>query len=251
MKYIFYFLIIVLFTQCRNVHNGGGVVFTFDDQSVDEWVNHRELFESYNIKATFFISHPKTLDSMMIKGLQLLASDGHEIACHGLNHISALNYADSPNVYVKNEAIPAINILEGIGFDIKSFAYPFGESTSQTDSLLLEHFDYLRKATWNIDDTTIDAYDEIFVNEHSYKIMNSMGIDHNYGISPGNLETGIRRARKNNEVLVLHAHKIDTIHGDYIIHPDYLEQAFQLINRYNITSLRVMDIAGFFEQAKD
>ncbi len=251
MKHLVYFLIIFLFVQCRNVHDRGGVVFTFDDQSVDEWVNHRGLFESYNIRATFFISHPKTLDSMMINGLQLLASDGHEIACHGLHHVSVLNFADSPDVYLKKEVLPAVNILEGFGFDIRSFAYPFGESTPQADSLLLGHFEYLRKATWNMDDTTIDAYDDIFVNEHSYKVMNSMGIDYNYRISLENLETGIRRARRNNEVLVLHAHKIDTIPEDYIIHPDYLEQAFQLINKYNIASLRVTDIAGFFEHAID
>jgi hypothetical protein len=248
MKTIYWFIFLFVLYSCQEPKTEvGGIIFTFDDQYVDEWYNFREQFQKYNVKATFFISRPQLLNPEQIDKLLQLYDDGHEIGCHGLNHRNSLDFKDSVSSYYHSEVKPAEEILNGLGFEVYSFAYPFGTSTDLIDKDLNSYIPYLRKATYNMKDTTIDVYDEIFANSISHNLVNSMGIDQNYRISLQNLETGIKRAIKNNEVLVLHAHQIDTIHGNYAIDPGFLEEIFQLCHSYHIKSLRVCDLESFFE----
>jgi peptidoglycan-N-acetylglucosamine deacetylase len=252
MKWNYAFALIIISTSCliKNSQDinqqKGGIIFTFDDQYVDEWYSFSDIFLEYNIKATFFINRPQNLIDCQIKKLRQLAEDGHEIGCHGFNHLNAMDFKDNFEMYFSEEVNPAIEILESLGFEIKSFAYPYGSSTEQIDSLLLQRIQYLRKATWNIKDTTIDYYDNIFASTVSYSIINSMGIDNNYGITSDNIEAGIKRAIKNNEVLVLHCHNISTSQNDYSVNPDFLEEVFQLCNKYGLISIRVKDLENFF-----
>jgi peptidoglycan/xylan/chitin deacetylase (PgdA/CDA1 family) len=246
MKRFFYFLIFSLFIQCSSINKNGGIIFTFDDQYIAEWVEYVDLFEKYDVYATFFISRPHLLDSTQINGLYTLRDRGHEIGCHSLNHLDPLTYKDSVNDYYSDEVEPAIRILDSLGFDIKSYAYPFGNSPDPIDSLMLDHLEYIRKATWNKNNTTINTCNEIYASKDNYKVINSMGIDYNYNITLENLKTGIKRAKKNNEILLLHAHKIDTSLMDYTIHPDYLEEVFNLCRKNNIHAIRMRDIKNYF-----
>ena len=226
----------------------GGVVFSFDDRFIAEWVAHRDIFEKHNIRATFFISRPYLLDSLHVEGLRLLRSDGHEIACHGMYHLDATQYADSIDKYINYEILPALELMNGFGFNITSFAYPYGLSTDGIDSAMFDHFSFLRKATMNYNNTTIDTYDEIYATRNSYNIVNSMGIDNIFDISLDNLEAGVLRAFNKDEVLVLYAHRIDTVSGSYTIDPEYLENAFKLISKYELRSLRMSDLGDYFER---
>lgn len=248
MKTLLLITALWLIASCQSeTEPRGGIIFTFDDQFIDTWLAHQDLFEEYDIKATFFITRPHQLDSSDIRKLRLLNEAGHEIACHGLNHKNPVNYVDSPAVYLQKEIIPAIEILEELGFAMHSFAYPFGRSFPELDSLLLNHIDYIRKATWNKKDTTINYYDQIYMSDPKDRITNSMGIDHNYNISPENFEQGVIRARENNEVLVLHAHKINTSEEDYTIHPEMLETYFQISKKHGLASIRLNDIKNWPE----
>lgn len=233
-----------------NENDSGGIIFTFDDQYVDGWYNFRDKFNEYHIKATFFINRPQDLTEIQVEKLKQLVNDGHEIGCHGLNHRNALDFKDSVNQYYIVDVKPAIEKLESLGFEIKSFAYPFGNSTEQIDAFLLNYIPYLRKATWNMKDTTIDYYDDIFAKADSYRITNSMGIDYNYRITLKNLEKGMQRAKRNNEVLVLHDHHIDTSKNNYVVNPDYLESVFRLSNKYGLKSMRLCDLKSYFEVVK-
>ncbi|WP_346860219.1 polysaccharide deacetylase family protein [uncultured Draconibacterium sp.] len=240
------FLFTSLLYSCKNDElKTGAVVFSFDDQYVDLWYKQRELFNKYNIKATFFINRPQLLQPEQIKKLKELEADGHEIGCHGLNHVNSLNYKDSIDVLIESDIKPAIEILKNYGFDVVSFAYPYGSSTPEIDSALLHHFQYLRKATWNMQDTSINTYNEIFATKTNFRINNAMGIDTNYKITLENLETGLARANKLDEVLVVYAHRIDTTLRDYSIHPKYLEDAFKLCNKNKIQSIRYRDMNDF------
>ncbi len=53
-------LIAIILLSCNEQNKQGAVVFSFDDQYIDEWYNQRDLFSEYNIKASFFISPPST-----------------------------------------------------------------------------------------------------------------------------------------------------------------------------------------------
>ncbi len=258
-KYAKYFWSLIIFTTslmgcqekktCEIEKNKGGIIFTFDDQYINEWHKFRNKFREYNIKATFFICRPQNLTSNQITKLNQLVSDGHEIGNHGLNHRNALIFKDSIDQYYSNEIKPGLDNLESLGFEIKSFAYPYGNSTEPIDSFLLDSIPYLRKATWNKKDTSIDYYNDIFANEGSYRVINSMGIDYNYHISLESLEKGIQRAKKENEVLILHAHRIDTVKKEFVVNPVYLESIFRLSNKHGLKSIRICDLKRHFEDS--
>jgi peptidoglycan/xylan/chitin deacetylase (PgdA/CDA1 family) len=175
-----------------------------------------------------------------------LASDGHEIACHGYQHLNAINY--QPEEYLNQVIIPAFQRMSEIGFEVTSFAYPFGRSTVELDSILLDYFKTIRKATYNIQDTTIDQYPEIYAHSNSYRVVDAMGIDYNYAISPENFETGIKRAIKNKEMLIVYAHLIDISNGDYTIHPEYLEKLFLICQKYHIKSMTMSEMYECFQR---
>jgi len=238
-------LIIFLFCNCQKKRIG--VVFSFDDSSIDEWYAHRTLFNKYDIRATFFITRPHLLDTNLINKLKILESEGHEIACHGYEHKNATDYQVSED-YINQEINPALQKLQEIGFNVTSFAYPFGASTTNLDSLLLNYFRTIRKATYNIQNTTIDKYSEIYANNNSFRIVNSMGIDNNYGITPENFKTGILRARKNNEILILHAHRIDTSYSEYTVNSEYLEELFLICKNYRIISVTMDGMYNYFQK---
>ena len=251
MKNFFYLIIISLFISlslllCTCQEKKAGIVFTFDDDSVNEWYSQRSLFQKYNIHATFFISKPHLLDSTQINQLKILAADGHEIACHGYQHKNALNYQSED--YINQEVKPALQKMRDLGFEPAAFAYPFGTSTSELDSIMLNYFKVIRKATYNISDTTIDQYAEIYANSNNYRIVNAMGIDNNYAISPENFETGIIRALKNKEILVVYAHIIDASKEEYTIHPEYLEKLFVICQKHHIKSITMREMYHHFEK---
>lgn len=235
----------VLLYSCKP-HAKGAVVFSFDDQYIEEWFAHRDLFKKYDIKASFFITRPHLLSAEQIKMLRILIADGHEIGNHSLTHKSALDYADSIEVYIEKEVLAANKIFNSLGIEIVSFSYPYGASDSLIDNRMGEMFKYLRKATWDYKDTLLSAYPEIFARPDNYTIVNAMGIDNNYRISEESLKSGLLRAKENNEVLILYAHIIDTLAMDYVISPQSLESAFQMVNQMGIKSIRLKDLEDYY-----
>jgi len=238
---------VIIMISCSKRSEKIGIVFTFDDNTVNEWYAHRALFDKYNIHSTFFISKPHLLDSISIHKLKALESDGHEIACHGYEHKNAIKYPIS-EYYIEQQVMPGLQKLQEIGFNATSFAYPFGASTPALDSILLHHFKTIRKATYNIQNTTIDQYTDIYANANKFRIVDAMGIDINYDISPENFETGVQRVVKNKEILILHAHTIDTSNEEYTIHPEYLEKLFLICKKYNIKSMTMSEMYDYYQK---
>jgi peptidoglycan/xylan/chitin deacetylase (PgdA/CDA1 family) len=252
MKFLFpLFLTFVLF-GCNpddetpiEVKNGA-IIISFDDKYVSEWVEHRNLFIEFDIKATFFVCRPHLLTEIEILGLQTLENDGHEIGCHSLNHLNALDFDDNPNSYIDTEIAPALNLLTEYGFNITSFAFPYGKSTPEIDTAVSEYFTFVRKATYNYKDTTLDYYNEIFANQNNYNLVNAMGIDMGYDITLENIENGILRAKENNEVLILFAHQIIEESYNSHIEPNYLRNIFELCQQYEIKSIRMKDLWDYY-----
>jgi uncharacterized radical SAM superfamily Fe-S cluster-containing enzyme len=75
-----------------------------------------------------------------------------------------------------------------------------------------------------------------------------MGIDYNYGISSENFEIGIKKAKKNKEILIVHAHSINTSNGEYTIHPDYLEKLFLICKKHHVKSLTMNEMYHYFQK---
>ena len=68
--YLFYlaFILHLLASKLQK----GGVIISFDDNYIDEWFELREVFNQYQIKATFFIAHSYLLDTDDIQKLKIL-----------------------------------------------------------------------------------------------------------------------------------------------------------------------------------
>jgi len=231
--------------------NKGAIAFTFDDSCIEEWFHYKDLFTKYDIKATFFIDRPYLLDSTQINKLKILQKDGHEIACHGYNHLNALNFVNSINTYITQEVEPAIDILTEQGFEITSFAFPFGKSTPEIEAAVSKYFTSIRKATWNYNHSTLNTYNEIFASKDSYNIIDAMGIDMNFQITLKNIKVGIQRAKEKNEVLILYSHQISTTGDKYYITPTYLENIFKLCKEKEIKTIRMRDLDIFFKENKN
>jgi len=230
-----------LMSACNTRH--GNIVLTFDDDNIADWYGARDLFNEYDIKATFFITRPHKLDSIQISQLHALQADGHEIGCHTLTHKNAVTYCDTSSIqkYIEHEVLPAKQLLARYGFETSYFAYPNGRSTPSIDTALLEYFQILRKATYNIEDTTIDCIDRIYSNGSS-RVVDAMGIDVVYKITIENLETGIKRIARSGESLILYAHEINESGGNYTISKEYLEELFRLCRKYKIKSITCFEL---------
>jgi peptidoglycan/xylan/chitin deacetylase (PgdA/CDA1 family) len=130
-----------------------GIALSFDDSSVALWFALRPLFTTYNARVTFFISRYARLGAELEDMVSMLAADGHDIAAHSVEHLRAPTYVEERGLgpYLRDEALPSIDVLREVGFDVTSFAYPFGARTSELDDALLEHVSVLRSVSFSIE----------------------------------------------------------------------------------------------------
>ncbi|MBA3451592.1 MAG: polysaccharide deacetylase family protein, partial [Deltaproteobacteria bacterium] len=121
-----------------------GVVFAFDDDAIDAWFDARELFVRHDAVLTFFVTYYASFSAEGRQRLHDLASDGHAIEAHGVNHLSAVSYATEhgAEAYVIDEVLPSLQILRDDGFDPTSFAYPGGARSEATDRAIEPHVRY-------------------------------------------------------------------------------------------------------------
>ncbi|MCA9021429.1 MAG: polysaccharide deacetylase family protein, partial [Planctomycetaceae bacterium] len=123
-----------------------GVVLTFDDRYVDQWVQQIPLFKKYDAHATFFVDHFYKLKPAQIAGLKKLQDAGHAIGSHSVNHIKAVDYVRTKGMkaYLQNEIDPSVKRLTEAGFPPTAFAYPNSSRSEEIDTALLKTFRHLR-----------------------------------------------------------------------------------------------------------
>ena len=246
---IFLLLIASAFISCKDTltypeeEKKAGYVITFDDTYITEWNAIRPLLTKYNVKVTFFISHYYTISDKNKKLIDSLKLDGHEIACHSVNHKDAVKYLQNHTIddYLNVDINPAVNLMVGDGNIPHSFSYPYGMNNAVTDSALLEKFDVLRdvaevqRHTANV--TMIDTIESIYYKYDKRKVIAALGIDNNFNISLEEIERGFLRATDNNEVIVFYCHRpVETVGGSYQISHNYLEEVFKLANSAKLKS---------------
>ena len=129
-----------------------GVALSFDDASVDLWFEIRDLFKAYDARVTFFVSRYTAIPAFHDM-LRELANDGHDIAAHSVLHLRAPSYVEEHGLqaYLEDEAVPSIQVLRDAGYNVTSFAYPFGARTDELDDALLEHVSVLRSVSFTLE----------------------------------------------------------------------------------------------------
>lgn len=125
---------------------GPAIAFSFDDSSVDLWVEQRAMFAKYGARLTFFVSRYSLMDDAQHAGLAQLAADGHDIEAHTVNHLHGPEYVENNGLdaYMTDEVVPSIDVLRDAGFDPVAFAYPFGQRTSEMDRAILSRVSVIR-----------------------------------------------------------------------------------------------------------
>ncbi len=256
IKYFLLFVIVLLITTCKDnivqpvSERVGGYAITFDDTYIKEWNAIRGLLKKYDAKATFFISAYHTIndaDKLLLDSLKL---DGHEIACHSVNHFNVIKFLETHTIteYLNVDIIPAINLMTGDGNIPKSFSYPYGMNSAFTDSVLLGYFDILRdvaevqRHTENV--THIDTIESIFYKYDNSKVVAGLGIDANFNIPINEIENGFKRAVQNKEVIVFYAHlPVETVTRNYQTSYAYLEEVLSLAQKLKLRSFTFNELA--------
>tara|TARA_R110001592_G_scaffold72615_4_gene221620 strand:+ start:476 stop:1261 length:786 start_codon:yes stop_codon:yes gene_type:complete len=210
-----------------------GVLFTFDDTHVNEWVEAMPLLEKYGASATFFVTRFDQLSAEQLDGLRALREKGHAIGCHGLRHIKAAEHTKVHGIedYLAREITPALVAMEKAGFQPTSFAYPSSNNDPVTDEALLKTFRHLRTGTGAREGQRYAQMDILFTplgELASRGCLTGKGIDR-IGY-PGNEDSlaqlleAMDRAASRGEVLTLYAHNIAEASKSHHIRPATLEK---------------------------
>lgn len=131
---------------------GPGLALSFDDAGITEWMSARPLFQQYGARVTFFVTRYDRFTEEGRGHLRELAADGHEIAAHGVAHLRAPVYVEDHGVaaYLADEALPSIDVLRAEGYEVTSFAYPYGARTEEIDRALAAHVPVLRSVAFPV-----------------------------------------------------------------------------------------------------
>ncbi len=210
-----------------------GVLLTFDDTHVAEWVKAIPLLKKYDARATFFVTRFEQLSPAQVDGLKKLKEAGHAIGCHGFRHIKAAEHSKAHGVddYLAKEITPALAHMEQAGFVPASFAYPMSNNDPTTDAALLKSFRHLRTgvapkegqryADMNVLFTALDGV-------ATRGCLPGKGIDRigesgNEDVMAQLLEA-MDRAEKSSEILTLYAHNIAATGKGHHLSPATLEK---------------------------
>ena len=222
-----------LFSILHPTSNKAGVTLTFDDTTVNSWFNMNNTFLKYGAKATFFISHFFSLDTLKINKLKTLQSNGSEIGCHSYNHKGVKTDYNSDigriDEYLNEQIIPAINLMQDSGFNPVSFAYPYGEHEKHYDNAVRAYFPYIRLT---FDDFESKLYQQREIYHTSllkYNLLSGAGIDSDFENSINEIENSLIKARKNGEIVIFYAHDIvNDANQSYNILPQTLEKVLEI-----------------------
>lgn len=123
-----------------------GWAFSIDDDEVDTWYTWRDRLRAAGVRLTFFVSKYATFTADQKRKLRELAADGHGVEAHGATHADATEYAAAhgAEAYLRDEALPSRDALAADGYEVTTFAYPYGARTAALDAALAPHFRKLR-----------------------------------------------------------------------------------------------------------
>lgn len=224
-----------------------GIILTFDDHSIDNWYSARDLFKKYHAKVTFFVDHFDKLDANSISKLKDLKQDGHEIGCHGFRHLNAVQYIAKHSVeeYIQKEINPAIKNMKDKGFEPTSFAYPYGARSETLDSVLLEYFDVIRGTAYVNKDQNIKSLNKVYLDNKNESIVYAVSIDNITGKEVTTILDGLKRAKKNSEIILFYAHDISIdAHEAYNTDFDTLEAVLSYAFNHGLRFYTCSEVNG-------
>jgi peptidoglycan/xylan/chitin deacetylase (PgdA/CDA1 family) len=128
-----------------------GLALSFDDTSVQAWVDALPLLSQYGARVTFFVSRYAALRDNERALVRVLADAGHDIEPHTVNHLNAPQYVETNGLkaYLNDEVWPSVDRLEEDGYEVNAFAYPFGARTGEIDDAIRARVPVLRSVEFS------------------------------------------------------------------------------------------------------
>ncbi len=249
-----YLILLFTMTACSDVLTDDplthkpGYCMTFDDNYIEDWFAITDLLIANRVNATFFVSEAGNLTPNEILLLQKLKNYGFEIGSHGFHHTNAVEYLTNHTLdeYYKYEIKPAISLMDSLGMKPTSFAYPFGKSSDTLDQFLLNYFKILRHVPieqFAPPTKEADEINEIFYKANGKRYTAGLGIDINYQISLEQLSGAFQRAKNNNEIIILFAHRpVNSQPEAYETRVSFLDSVFRLANTFNLKNYRFSEL---------
>lgn len=118
--------------------NKKGILLCFDDYSYESWQNNFDLFERYGVNVTFFVNVSEPTDFCMEA-----IERGHEIGFHTKSHVN-LKEVSKEEFY--EQALAPFEEFKEAGYEITSFAYPYGAYEEWMNEELLKYYKTVRGA---------------------------------------------------------------------------------------------------------
>ena len=117
----------------------GVVTIVFDDGKNSQFSNAFPLMQQHGFVGTYYIitDNVGTSGYMNMSNLQELQNAGNEIASHSADHAAFTYLTDEE---INNECNVSQQFLKANGFPATNFAYPYGDSNSHTDSIVLQYY---------------------------------------------------------------------------------------------------------------
>jgi peptidoglycan/xylan/chitin deacetylase (PgdA/CDA1 family) len=210
MKAIILFALLLTLFSCGNksqkpIPYQAGVVLSFDDAYVDEWFDADKALKEYNWKATFCVCKIDSIGKPQIKKLLDLQKEGHEIAGHGYHHYNAVTFVQKNGMdkYLKQEINPMLISMKTKGFNVTSFAYPYGERSDALDKALSNKFNIIRGRDFCCE---IPEREGCYFRNSKFMYAFDIDNDHIHFSIPYLLEL-LDDAKKNNKILILCSHR--------------------------------------------
>jgi hypothetical protein len=124
----------------------GGISIQYDGNYVENWLVGRELLQRHHARVTIFVTRYAKMSDEQRAGLRLLHDDGHDIEAHAVDHLRAPVYVEEHGLaaYLANDVQPSIDVLRADGYEVVSFAYPYGDRTDEIDEAIARRVPLLR-----------------------------------------------------------------------------------------------------------
>jgi len=215
-----------------------GVALTFDDCYVNEWYDFLPVFDSFHVKATFYISNYQNLTQDQKDKLRIIKNHGHEIAYHTLSHPDMVKYLrkNSMEKLEGEEILRGLVLMNADGFYPKNFAYPYGSHTEVLDNCLLRRFRSIRCLNGSSD------YAKSFTSGEDNSKLFAIGMDRSSGKTINELLNLVNIAQKNNNCLVLVGHHINRADKNMYVSPERLRKIIQEVRNNNMKFYTVCEI---------
>jgi len=218
------------------------VSLTFDD-ALEQQLSAADALEKHGMRGTFFLntwrlqtSLPDNMTAAQAKDLQ---DRGHEVAGHTINHphLTTLT-AQQQHVEICNDRA----YLSSLGFDVRNFAYPFGDWNAQVRQAVIDcGYDSARDIAGVNADTPAESFPpkDPFVLRAPGSIQTPETLDQIEGL--------VARAEGKGGWLLLTFHHFCDGCADNAIRPDDFDSLLAWLERRSaqgIGTARIRDVIG-------